>query len=388
MTVLLVALATTQILGWSTTFYIPATLGEAVMAATFLPRPVVFGGVTIMFVVGGLAAPWMGRVVDRRGARPVMMAGSAIAALALGGMALAQGPALWIAAWLLIGLMMPMALSNSAFVAVAQAALARGIPPRRPMAVLTLATGLAISVAFPLGAAAQAQLGWRGACLLFAAANLLICLPAHATVPAAVAAAREAPQAGIPGRVPVHHGRRVMLLLAAAFTLYGFCSVAIELHLLTLLHAAGVGPAAAVSLAAISGPVRVAARLADMVLARRFSALTSGLVAMALLLPGLLCLLAGGTIAAVLFLVLWNVSLGVTTIARAALPLELFGAAGYATRLGRLTLPVNLGQAVGPVVFAGLLDHAGAPAVAWLALVFSLAALAALGVVRALIPRT
>ena len=45
---LLLALSLTQILGWSTTFYIPATLGEAAMADTGLSRPVVFGGVTII----------------------------------------------------------------------------------------------------------------------------------------------------------------------------------------------------------------------------------------------------------------------------------------------------------------------------------------------------
>jgi len=375
---LLLALSLTQILGWSTTFYIPATLGEAAMADTGLSRPAVFGGVSIMFMVGGLCAPTMGRLVDRNGARSVMMAGSVIAATALAGMAFAQGLASWVASWVMIGVMMPMALANTAFVAVAQAALARGIPPRRPMAVMTLATGMAISAAFPLGAKLQDALGWRGACLAFAAINLFICLPLHASVPRGVPIARESAQGPDPGRVAPGHAARVMLLLALAFALHGFCTVALELHLLTLLAAARVSPALALSLAAASGPIRVAARLVDMALARRMNAMASGLSAMALMPPGIVALIIGGPTAATVFLVLWSVSLGITSIARAALPLDLFGAAGYGARLGRLTMPVHVGQGIGPMVFAALLDRFGAGAVMGLSLAFSCAAFAAL----------
>jgi hypothetical protein len=174
-----------------------------------------------------------------------------------------------------------------------------------------------------------------------------------------------------------------MLLLAAAFTLHGFCSVALELHLLALLTAAGTSQAAAITLAAVSGPLRVAARLVDMALARKFSALATGLAAMALLPPALAALLLGGGTGALAFVLLWSISMGVTTVARAALPLELFGAAGYGTRLGRLSLPISFGQALGPLAFAGLLDAAGARTVAALGLAFALAAVAALaGVAR------
>jgi predicted MFS family arabinose efflux permease len=375
---LLLALSLTQILGWSTTFYIPATLGEAAMADTGLSRPVVFGGVTIMFMVGGLCAPPMGRLVDRNGARSVMMTGSVIVAAALSLMAFAHGLASWVASWVMIGVMMPMALANTAFVAVAQTALARGIPPRRPMAVMTLATGMAISAAFPLGAALQDGLGWRGACLAFAAINLFICLPLHASVPRGVPIARESAQGGDPGRVAPRDVTRVMALLALAFGLHGFCTVALELHLLTLLAAAKVGPALALSLAAASGPIRVAARLVDMAMARRMNAIASGLAAMSLMPLGLVCLMLGGPTAATAFLVLWSISLGVTSIARAALPLELFGPAGYGARLGKLTMPVHVGQGIGPMVFAALLDRFGAGAVMGLSLAFSCGALAAL----------
>ena len=383
----LAALAATQILGWSTTFYIPAALGEVAMAATGLSRTVIFAGVTVMFLVGGLTAPLVGREVDRIGARPLMMLGSVLAGLALVMIAFTQHAAAWFAAWFVMGLMMPMALSGAAYAAVAQLALARGIQPRRPMGALALATGISISAAFPLGAFLGDHLGWQGACLVYAAINLLVCLPLHASVPGGTPAPRAGTEATGAARIPPARAGRVMLLLTTAFTLHGLCSVAVELHLLALLAAAGVGPAVALSLASASGPIRVAARFLDMMLARRLSALGSGLGAMALFPPGLLFLLGGGGTGAGGFVLLWSMSLGIATVSRAALPLELFGPAGYAARLGRLTLPVSMGQALAPMAAAALLDRVGAGVVMSLALVLACGAVAALASVGSMVRR-
>jgi predicted MFS family arabinose efflux permease len=384
---LLAALAATQLLGWATTFYIPGVLGDSVHEATGLSREVIFGGVTVMYIVGGLAAPWVGPLVDAQGARRMLVLGSAMAAAALVGMAFAGTTLAWILCWTVIGAMMPMALANTAVVAIAQRAAALGRNARRPIGALTLFTGLSISVAFPMGSAFEARLGWRDTCLAFAAINLLVCLPLHLTVPRGVPVARATPAETGPPRVPPAREPWVMALLALAFTLNGFCTVALELHLLTLLGAAGATHAGAVALAALSGPVRVAARLLDMALARRVSALLMGISATALMPAAMLCLMAGGTVGAGAFILLWSVSMGVSTVARAAVPLDLFGAQGFATRLGRLTLPINLGQAFGPVIFAFLLGRHGVPSAAWLALGMSCLALLALAVVAVLVRR-
>lgn len=383
----LAALAATQILGWGTTFYIPAALGDVAMAATGLSRPVIFGGVTVMFIVGGLSSPLVGRYVDRIGARPIMMAGSVLGGAALLALAFVHHPVTWFLAWIGIGLMLPMAMAGAAYAAVAQQAVALGIPPRRPMGTLALATGLSVSVAFPMGTLAAQHLGWQGACLAYAAINLLICLPLHASIPQRAPGQRTDAEVSGEGRLPAHLGTPVMLLLAAAFTMHGLCSVALELNLLTMLAAAGAAPALALSLAAISGPVRVGARILDMALARRFSALGSGLGAMALLPPSVMFLLAGGSVGGSAFVVLWSASLGIVTVARAAIPLELFGPAGYAARLGRLTLPVNLGQAVAPMLAATLMDSIGAAAVGWLSLVLAMIGVAALASVAVITRR-
>ena len=74
----------------------------------------------------------------------------------------------------------------------------------------------------------------------------------------------------------------------------------------------------------------------------------------------LLLYLAGGNFYAVLgFTLLMGASQGVITIVRGALPLALFGAAGYGTVLGILATPILIVNAASPTLFAMIVDRWG-----------------------------
>lgn len=51
------ALAVTQIIGWGTTFHLPAILSRQIVVGTGLSPEFVFGGVTIMLLVGAPSRP-------------------------------------------------------------------------------------------------------------------------------------------------------------------------------------------------------------------------------------------------------------------------------------------------------------------------------------------
>ncbi|HYF57242.1 MAG TPA: hypothetical protein VEA41_23535, partial [Salinarimonas sp.] len=89
--VAVVALAATQLIGWGTTYYLPAVLAEPLARDLGLPRGAVFAGVTVMLVVGALVAPRAGVVMDRRGVRGLLALGSAMMAAALAILALSGG---------------------------------------------------------------------------------------------------------------------------------------------------------------------------------------------------------------------------------------------------------------------------------------------------------
>ena len=51
--------------------------------------------------------------------------------------------------------------------------------------------------------------------------------------------------------------------------------------------------------------------------------------------------------------------MGVISVARATLPLALFGRSGFAATLGRLNVPLNLAFAASPLLFAAMIERAG-----------------------------
>ncbi len=73
-----------------TTFLMPSVLGRHFQRDLDLPSEVVYGGITVMFGVGALFAPRVGRLLDRTGARSVMAVGSVIYALSLAALAFSQ----------------------------------------------------------------------------------------------------------------------------------------------------------------------------------------------------------------------------------------------------------------------------------------------------------
>jgi len=80
-----------------------------------------------------------------------------------------------------------------------------------------------------------------------------------------------------------------------------------------------------------------------------------------------------GTAAA--FALMFGGANGLITITRGAVPLALFGAAGYGRLMGRLAAPFLLMQAAAPLVMAFVVERASDPAALALAAGFALIAL-------------
>ncbi|MBV9739078.1 MAG: hypothetical protein JOZ30_05530, partial [Hyphomicrobiales bacterium] len=72
-----------QIVGWGTSFYLPTILAGDISRDTGLSEEMVYGGVTVMLLVSASLSPWLGRRLDRGGARVIMTVGSLVMALAL-----------------------------------------------------------------------------------------------------------------------------------------------------------------------------------------------------------------------------------------------------------------------------------------------------------------
>src|SRR5438132_10596665 len=118
----------------------------------------------------------IGKAIDRHGGRGVLVLSNLVLAAGLVWLALAEGPVGLAGAWLLLGLGMALGLYDSAFATLTAL---YGREARAPITGITLIAGFASTVGWPLSALLNDSFGWRGACLGWAALNLLVCLPVN-----------------------------------------------------------------------------------------------------------------------------------------------------------------------------------------------------------------
>ncbi|MDZ7865750.1 MFS transporter [Acidovorax sp.] len=367
------ALSLTQLIGWGSTFWLPAVTGPAMAAELGMGLPLVMAGPTAMLVVMALVSWPLGAVFERHGARPVMVLGSLLGAFGLMLVGLAQGPVSYLLAWTVLGLAGAGMLSTPAQIAVTEIA---GDKARRALGVLILAGGLTSTLFWPLTGLLQAQWGWRAATLAFAALVLLVCLPLHWTMLARRPRGKTATKAPA---APAQIDRPRFALLAVGFAANGFVTWGFALTIIILFEASGLSHASALAAASFIGIAQWAGRLFDFLGGGRWSGFAMGLAAAALFPLSFIVLLMGSSFAsALLFALVYGVAGGVIAVSRATLPLLVFPASAYARASARLAMPLNLSFAAAPPVFAAIMAAAGPHAALWLAFGISLLALGAL----------
>ncbi|MBX9946161.1 MAG: MFS transporter [Reyranella sp.] len=360
-------LGITQIIGWGTTFLMPSVLGQHMARDLALPSEVIYGGITVMFGVGALFSPWVGKSMDRLGARGLMASGSLLYALSLAALAAAQGLLSYLLCWAVMGVASTLALNTPASIALAQVAGARA---RQAIAVLAIVGGFASTVFWPLSGLLEPVIGWRGTVLVFAGLHLLICLPVHLSmlpgrtiITDAAGAATAAPTTAT--SLSAAEGRRAFWLLATAFSCGAFIFTGFIVHAIGVLRGLGHDPATALLLAALIGPAQVAVRAVELSFGHRYSIMSSALFAAAVLPLGLgLAWAAGGSFAiALVCLMAYGIANGLKAVLRATLPLALFGRARFGTVMGRLALPQGIVSAAAPPVLAAVMANFGAEGV-------------------------
>jgi MFS family permease len=358
-------LGITQITAWGTSYYCLGVLAKPIVAETGWPMTTVFLGFSVALLVMGLISASVGGLIDRIGARAVMAVGTIIVSAGLAALSQVNGSASYLAVWAVIGVGMRCCLYDAAFAALVQVTPTRG---RTAISYLTLYGAYASTVFWVIGHYLNEGFGWRGTLIIFAAINLVVCLPLNwiglarrepsdRTAVAAVAATASPDGPQLEGR------KRLVgiVLFALIMSLNGFVFGVVSLQLVPLLEAAGLAGAIAVWVASLKGHGQFAGRLVEIFFGRNLKAMTIARIAIAVVPASLVVLfLARGDVwQLAAFTLLLGASQGVITIVRGAVPLALFGTQGYGTVLGLIATPILLVNAFSPTIFALLVDQFG-----------------------------
>ena len=367
-------LGVTEILAWGAIFYPPVLTVPLIADERGWSMSFAMGGFSLALLTAGLVSPRVGRLIDRHGGHWVMPIGSLLGALGLALLVYVEHPAAYLAVWMLIGVATAATLYDPAFATLGRIF---GLRARGPITALTLAGGFASTVSWPATHVLLETIGWQGTYVVYAAVLALIAAPLHAfalprtradTV-AQLDRPTSTPSLALPPR------GWPFLLVAAAFAAYAFVPSGLSAHLLAIFGRAGIDAATVVAIGALFGPAQVASRICELIFARRIHPLYVARFAVVMLLTAFafLALFGLSIPAAAAFAVMFGMANGLLTIARGAVPLALFGAAGYGHLMGRIGGPYLVMQAIAPLVLAFVVERSSDPAA--LAVVASFAAI-------------
>lgn len=354
---LVVGLGTAQLIAWGALYYAIAVLGEPIRLELGVSSSHVFGAFTWSLVIAGVLAPTVGRNLDRYGGRAVLIASALVGAVGFFVLAHAQSVPWIVVGWTFNGVAMALGLYDACFASIGQ------VEPRAYRFVVTgvtLIAGFASTIAWPLSHYLMQAIGWRGVCQVYALA-LLLCAPMYAALlsgrprvdsrSSSPYTSKSAPSTPARGRI-----------LAWAFAGAALIGASISAHLPGILSTFELGSKEAIWIASSIGALQVLGRVVDLVSGPRRTAVQLGALTFTGLLGAMLMLLATPTVPAAVFgfALLYGVSNGLLTIARATLPVEVFGLTNVGVVLGTFSAPSLVTRAFAPLAFAFVVSAAGA----------------------------
>lgn len=326
------------------------------------------GAFSLALGLQGLAAPWVGRAIDR-GLAPLGFPLGTLGALA-GLVALTQVQTIWAfyAVWAWLGLMMGFTLYDACFSVVTRA---RGPRARTAITAITLAAGFASTLAYPLTAWVTAAAGWRASVWVLAGLVLVFVLPlvtyaarkmeteARARAPVVSDAAQPGLRATKrPGYWPI----------AGGFALTSLGVGIVLSNLMPLMAALDVPEGLAILAASTIGPAQVAGRILLIMAGARVAARAVVLGAFVMLAGASILLGAAAAlpVLALAFAIAQGVGNGVISILRPVVIRDVMGEAGFGETAGSVARLSLFAFALAPGLGAVLADLFGYGLVIWL----------------------
>lgn len=360
------ALGAAQICSWGTLVYGFPLIAEAMRTDLSWSKPTLYGAATLGMLLAGLAAYPVGAAIDRGYGRALMSGASVLAGLLLAAWSQVEGLVAFYIVLAALGCMQAATLYEPAFAVIAR----RGGPlnARKGITSLTLWGGFASTVFIPVIQFLIETQGWRGALLVMAAVNALVC---GALYFFAIDPSRDAPaRAAEPDAPPPAIGRAAVAAamsrpsywgLMLAWVSYAFAFSSLTYHFFPLLLERGLNSAGAVAVLTVIGPAQVAGR----VLVRAFaseapvrsvgSAVVIGfplaVIGFALAPPAVLVIAAVAAF--------YGAANGMITIVRGMAVPEMVTRDGYGAVNGSLVGPMNVMTALAPLGTALLWQASG-----------------------------
>ncbi len=371
--VLAAVLGCTTVFAYGGTQYLFGVLVTPIGQELHWSRASVSAAYAIALLISGVLGLPVGRIVDRRGGRLVLAAGSVFCGVSLVGLSFVYELWQFYLVWAAIGLSMSLTLYSVTLVVINQWFVRkRGAA----LALITTLGGLASPIFIPIAGVLTSRYGWRETVLLIGIAQLLVPFPAHAF------AVRRRPE-DLGQRIdgdPVDSPRTrftwvarfagdtllqalrspAFWLLALALGLTSLAVSTVQAHLIAFLIAGGYTPTIAAFAAGAIGLASLPGRVVLNLVTDRFGSRPVLIACYVTMAVGVVALVvSSAAITVVAFVVLYGVPFGAVSPLRASVIADQFGRAAYGTILAAQGLTAAVCGASGPLIAGWLYDHLG-----------------------------
>ncbi len=319
---------------------------------------------SLALIVAGLFAPFLGRIVDKHGARMVTSLGALLAALTVFLWSRVSSLEMLYLTWALLGLTMTATFYDPAFTVVA---VWFRTGRSRALLVITLVAGLASTIFVPLSTFLLERFGWRDGIAVLAGIQLLAAPMLWLIVrhhphdlnlePDGATREIQTSVTTPPLLEPIHFWRSsVFWSLALGFALARMAVSVLGPHLVPLLRERGFSSIFAATIAGMVGVLQLGGRLIIVPMTSRITLTMLTAATFAIHGLGILLLTSSNEISIWGFVILYGSTNGAITIARAALTAELFPTRVYGQVSGAISLVVAFSTSLAPFL-AGVLHQ-------------------------------
>ena len=343
-----VRLGINQIIGWGSSFYLPAILAVPISTSLGIQTQDFFWAFTFSLLLSGLLGPQVGKAIDRLGGRAVLPFGSLAFALGLTLLSVSSNQMMLVMAWLLIGVGGSMGNYDSAF---ATAVSFFGAKSNRVIAGITVFAGFSSTISWPLTSFLEQTIGWQQAVFFWALLHLVIGLPLNMSIPKI--AKKEVPDMTGPIRKIIKNKFRfdvLIVIFAVMFALEGFIVSSVNTTLPFLLSELGASTGVALISATILGSSQVLARILILIPGKIMTPMRVAALSIAAHPVGVLLLWLFGVNALVPFVILHGIGVGLNPFIRGSLPLLFFGADRFGQRQGYMMMLSKIVSALSPTI--------------------------------------
>ena len=360
------ALSITETVSWGILYYAFAVFLLPMQRELGFSTPQLTGAFSLALLISAVAGVGAGRYLDGRSPRALMTAGSIAGVLFVLAWSRVDSLFAFYALWVGIGVVMAAVLYEPAFVV-----LAKWFPVpkerRRALTALTLVAALASFIFLPLSQALIDAHGWRDALVVLAVILAAVTIPLHALVlRKAPDLEPDHPTAATSSTASAALTSRPFWLLTAAFFLATFTGIAMVVLGIPFLLERGYSAPFAAFAVGLVGISQIPGRVVFALLAARLPAAWATAGVFALIGVGIAVVVGVHATAAVIVgLVLLGMGNGMTTLSRATLIADRYGAHAYGTIGGVAAAFTTGARAAGPVTAAAYAALVGYTSLLW-----------------------